>query len=163
MDPGPIFYILFTSSCYNTLLLFHCNYYCFPHCAANPLFLQDRRDWQPLCFELGKVLVCFCADSTLLKAPPSPALFWRHPSPTGSITLGRNSRETCCCLHDNLPLGVHQLVAIKQFSGAVAGNLEATGKGSLSVSISLLCFCSCFSFVLLAVKNQKPKFFYSCT
>ena len=43
------------------------------------------------------------------------------------------------------------------FSGAVAGDLEAIGKGSLSVPISLLCFLSCFSFVLLAVKNQKPK------
>ena len=62
-----------------------------------------------------------------------------------------------CCLHHNLPLGVHQHVAIKLFSGAVAGDLEAIGKGSLSVPISLLCFLSCFSFVLLAVKNQKPQ------
>ena len=35
--------------------------------------------------------------------------------------------------------------------------MEATGKESLSVPISLLCFFSCFSFILLVVKNQKPK------
>ena len=84
----------------------------------------------------------------------------RSSSPTGPIKPWVDySRKTCCCLHHNLPLGVHQLVAIKQFSGTVAGDLEATWKGSLSLPISLLCFCSCFSFVLLAVKNQKPKKF----
>ena len=57
---GPWSYLLHTV--YKHLLQYSvtvpCNSYCFPHCAANPLFLQDRRDWQPLCFELGKVLVC---------------------------------------------------------------------------------------------------------
>ena len=82
----------------------------------------------------------------------------RSSSPTGPIKPWVDySRENFCCLHHNLPLGVHQHVAIKLFSGAVAGDLEAIGKGSLSVPISLLCFLSCFSFVLLAVKNQKPK------
>ena len=87
---GPWSYLLHTvyNTCCNHLFTVTCNSYCFPHCATNSV-LQDRRDWQPLCFELGKVLVCFCADSPLLKAPPSPALFWRHPNPTGSITLGR--------------------------------------------------------------------------
>ena len=78
-----------------------------------------------ICFELGKVLVCFCIDSTLLKAPPSTALFWclgrshqqqpsdRSSSPTGPIKPWVDySRKTCCCLHHNLPLGVHQLIAI---------------------------------------------------
>ena len=88
---GPRSYLLHTvtNTCCNTLFTVSCKYYCFPHCAANPLFLQDRRDWQPLCFELGKVLVCCCADSKLLEAPPSTTTFRRSSSPTGSITLGR--------------------------------------------------------------------------
>ena len=37
----------------------------------------------------------------------------RSSSPTGLIKPWVDySRETCCCLHHNLPLGVHQLVAI---------------------------------------------------
>ena len=85
---GPWSYLLHivTNTCCNTLFTVSCKYYCFPHCAANPLFLQDRRDWQPLCFELGKVLVC---------AVQIPRC-WRHhhhqqipsdrsSSPTGSI------------------------------------------------------------------------------
>ena len=69
----PWSYLLHTvyNTCCNHLFTVPCNSYCFPHCAINPFVLQDRRDWQPLCFELGKVLVCFCIDSTLLKAPPS--------------------------------------------------------------------------------------------
>ena len=131
MDPDPIFYILFTT----------------------PAAI--------ICFLLLAVIptVFHTVFLTLCSARPERlTTFRRSSSPTGSIKPWVDySREICCCLHHNLPLGVHQLVAIKPFSGAVAGDLEATGKGSLSVLISLLFFCSCFSFVLLAVKNQKPK------
>ena len=49
-------------------------------------------------------------------------------------------------LHSSyLPLGVSQRVAIKQFSGAVAGEKKRFCKGSLSFPISLLCYCfACF-------------------
>ena len=48
----------------------------------------------------------------------------RSSSPTGPIKPWVDySRENFCCLHHNLPLGVHQHVAIKLFSGAVAGEV----------------------------------------
>ena len=67
--PWSYFYILFTTpaaiicfllvavipTIFHTLLL--------TLCSTRPQRLTT------LCFELGKVLVCFCADSTLLKAP----------------------------------------------------------------------------------------------
>ena len=50
--------------------------------------------------------------------------FDRSSSPTGPIKPWVDySRENFCCLHHNLPLGVHQHVAIKLFSAAVAGEV----------------------------------------
>ena len=69
---GPWSYLLHTvyNTCCNHLFPVTCCFSCcFPHHTFNSLFLQDRRDWQPLCFVLGKVLVCVCADSTLVQAP----------------------------------------------------------------------------------------------
>ena len=60
---------VYTTCCNHLFPVTCCVSCCFPHHTFNSLFLQDRRDWQPLCFVLGKVLVCVCADSTLVQAP----------------------------------------------------------------------------------------------
>ena len=171
MDLVPIFYIVYKHRLQYSV---YCSlqHLLFPHCAINPLFCKTGEidnlsvsSWAKFWFVYVQIPRCWRHHRQ-----PGTSTFWRlgrshhqqpfdrSSTPTGPIKPWVDYlRETCCCLHHNLPLGVHQLVAIKHFSGAVGRDLEAIGKGSLSIPISLLCFCSCFSFVLLAVKNQKPK------
>src|SRR5664279_2490428 len=105
MDPGPFFYIdhnlvylLFTK--FSLLVRFYL--YCFqpylPHYMFNPVYSARREDWQPSCIVGDKEVLCLCVGllQTSLK----------HCTPTGSITLVSQLRETCCCSTSYLPLGV---------------------------------------------------------
>jgi hypothetical protein len=93
---GPRSYLLHTvyNTCCNTLLLFLASTTVFHTvllilCSARPEGLTTSL------FRVGQSSGLCCADSTLLgEAPPtSTTTFRRSPSPTISITLGRNSRE----------------------------------------------------------------------
>ena len=71
MDPGPFFYtdkiILFCLLTASTVLFYStANKHLFPHYTVNPLFQQNRWDWQ-LHYKLGQsILVVLCVGSTLL-------------------------------------------------------------------------------------------------
>ena len=129
MDPGPIFYILLqtpaailcllflaTPTIFHTVLLILC------FCKTGEIDNLSVSSWAKFWFVSVQVPRCWRGERHL----PATALFRCHPSPTGSITLGRNSRETCCCLHHNLPLGVNQLVAITCTGNAPVNCLEAS-------------------------------------
>ena len=93
---GPRSYLLHTV--YKHLLQYSatvpCKSYCFPHCATNLCSTRPEGLTTSL-FRVWQSSGLCCADSTLLgEAPPTSATtFRRSPSPTGSITLGRNSSE----------------------------------------------------------------------
>ena len=106
---GPRSYLLHTvyNTCCNHLFTVPCNSYCFPHCATNPLFCKTGgidnlsvSSWAKFWFVLCRFHVVEGTtvnwELAILLAPgeeSSPTTFRRSPSPTGSITLGRNSRE----------------------------------------------------------------------
>ena len=138
MDPGSIFY-MFTVTC---------NFYCFPHCAFNSLFCKTGgidnlsvSSWAKFWFVVVQIPSCWGLHHRTLSRQLGTSSFL---APLPGIWKHFYSAN----LH---------LPATALFLAPLPGILEATGKGSLSVPFSLLCFCSCFSFVLLAVKNQKSK------
>ena len=126
-QPWSYFYILFTTSaaiiCFlllaiiptivHTLLLTLCS--ARPERLTTSLFRVGQSSGLFLC--RFHVVEGTTVNSTFLvlershQQQPSD----RSSSPTGPIKPWADySRETCCCLHHNLPLGVHQLVAVKQ-------------------------------------------------
>mgnify|MGYP003418342213 CR=1 FL=1 len=106
---GPRSYLLHTvyNTCCNHLFTVPCNSYCFPHCAINSLFCKTGEidnlsvsSWAKFWFVSVQIPRYWRRHRQLgtsyLLAPgeeSSPTTFRRSPSPTGSITLGRNSRE----------------------------------------------------------------------
>ena len=130
MDPGPIFYILFTTPAAILCLLFLATPTVFHTllltlCSARPKRLTTSL------FRVGQSSGLFLCRFHVVEGTTvnqARVLFWRlgrshhqqpfdrSSSPTGTIKPWIDySRETCCCLHHKLPLGVNQLVAIKLF------------------------------------------------
>ena len=108
--------------------------------------------------ECVKVRICW--GLRVIDFQHSPRCWFQ--SPTGSINLGSLTRENCCLLHLRLRLG-HQptlLVAIKLFSGAIAGDLGSTARG-VSHSQSLYFIFVLFVLFLVSYffccKILKPK------
>ena len=128
-----------------SLLLPTIKYY-FSHHTFNPL-LQQAGKIDNLPVSLGQSsLIVLCEGSTLVTEKR------RHQQPSELLlllldltTLVSYWGKTCCCTASYLPLGVSQRTCVSRhqayFSGAVAGEIEDFGMGSLTLPISLLCFC----------------------
>ena len=124
MDPGPIFYILLqtpaaiicllfpaSTTVFHTVLLILC------FCKTGGIDNLSVSSWAKFWFVLCRFHVVEGTtvnwEPAILLAPgeeSSPTTFRRSPSPTGSITLGRNSRENLLLSSSRLPLGVSQHV-----------------------------------------------------
>ena len=127
MDPGPIFYILFTTPAAVIYLLFLATPIFFHTVLLTLCSTRPERLTTSL-FRVGQSSSLFLCRFHVVEGTTvnqAQALFWRlgrshhqqpfdrSSSPTGPIKPWVDySRETCCCLHHNLRLGVHQLVAI---------------------------------------------------
>ena len=92
MEPSQFFYIDYTIYCKIYSLLFTTNNHLLPHYTSNPLFQQDRWDWQPHCTVGEKYLGCVvCRFHVVSDTGSAPCQRqWHHLwkwflSPPGSI------------------------------------------------------------------------------
>ena len=167
MGPRSIFPPLFTPLLFTAFVSFP---------LQSPLFFplhlilckeQDQRDWQPLWTRWEQSYLLLCAGPrqprTIRQTSGAVDTYLYLSESYGRQTLVSLPRETCCWLLLNLPLGVaneeHYFSAIKQISGAVAGDSTLQDRRVahylLPLLFSLVSLLCSFCFWVLYEKPKK--------